>query len=161
ECNDFERHFRLHADIPGTFTGGWFDPFSSAMTGHYAAMARQNKSYQRLIMGPWNHVAMRGDTSYVGDVDFGKDSVWGVQHYFQEQLRWFERWLKDRPTGVEEDPPVRLFVMGGGSGRRTAESKLDHGGKWRSEREWPLARARPTSYYLHADGSLTLETPGA
>jgi NTE family protein len=36
---------------------------------------------------------------------------------------------------MREPPPVRLFVMGGGSGRRTAAGKLDHGGRWRAERE--------------------------
>jgi putative CocE/NonD family hydrolase len=159
EYNDFERHFARHADVPGTFTGGWFDPFISAMTGHFAAMARQNRTPQRLIMGPWTHVAMRGETSYVGDVDFGPDAVWGVAHYFGEQLRWFARWLKDEPTGVEGEPPVRLFVMGAGTGRRTPQGKLDHGGRWRTEREWPLARTRSTVLYLHADGSLRAEAP--
>jgi predicted acyl esterase len=56
---------------------------------------------------------------------------------------------------------VRIFVMGGGSGRRTELGKLDHGGHWRDEQEWPLARAVPTTYYLHGDGSLRLEAPGA
>jgi putative CocE/NonD family hydrolase len=160
ECNDFERHFGRHADVPGTFTGGWFDPFAAAMTGHYAAMARQSASPQRLIMGPWTHVAMRGETSYVGDVDFGPEAVWGVGRYFPEQLRWFDRWLRDVPTGVEDEPPVRIFVMGGGSGRRTAQGKLDHGGRWRREGEWPLARARPTPFYFHPDGGLHPEPPG-
>jgi putative CocE/NonD family hydrolase len=154
ECNDFERHFHRHADVPATFTGGWYDPFSAAMCNHFAAMARQNRLPQRLIMGPWNHVAMRGDTSHVGDVDFGPASVWGVRRYFEEQERWFDRWLRDRPTGVDEEPPVHLFVMGGGTGRRTAQGKLDHGGCWRQEREWPLARARLTPFFLHSDGTL-------
>ena len=51
--------------------------------------------------------------------------------------------------------------MGGGSGRKTAGGKLDHGGRWRDEHEWPLARAVQTDYYLHADGSLGPEPPGA
>ncbi len=160
ECNDFESCFARHADVPGTFSGGWFDPYAVAMCNHYAVMARQNTAPQRLIMGPWTHVAMRGDTSYVGDVDFGPEAVWGVRRYFEEQLRWFERWLKGAPTGVEDEPPVRLFVMGGGSGRRTAQGKLDHGGHWRSEREWPPARARPTPFYLHGDGTLRREPAG-
>lgn len=160
EYNDFEHNFARHADIPGTFTGGWFDPFAFAMTGHYAAMARQNRMPQRLVMGPWTHVAMRGDTSYVGDVDFGPESVWGVLPYFREQLRWFERWLKELPTGIEDEPPVRIFVMGGGSGRRTPQGKLDHGGRWRAEQEWPPARTRYTPFFLHADGTLRPEPPG-
>jgi len=54
---------------------------------------------------------------------------------------------------------VRIFVMGGGSGRRTAAGKLDHGGRWRDEQAWPLQRAVPTPFYLHADGRLDRETP--
>ena len=56
-------------------------------------------------------------------------------------LRWFDRWLRDIDNGVEEDPPVRIFVMGGGDGHRTQDGRLFHGGTWREEREWPLARA--------------------
>lgn len=159
ERNNFERCFDRHADIPGTFSGGWFDPYVTAMTGYFAAMARQNSAPQRLIIGPWTHVGMRGDTSFAGDVDFGRAGVWGVRRYADEQLRYFDRWLKDEPTGVENDPPVRIFVMGGGTGRRTAEGKLDHGGRWRAENEWPLARAQYTPCYLYADGSLRAEPP--
>ncbi|MEJ7662127.1 MAG: CocE/NonD family hydrolase [Hymenobacter sp.] len=52
---------------------------------------------------------------------------------------------------------MRLFVMGGGSGRKTELGKLDHGGRWREEHEWPLARTRPTTLHLHGDGSLRTE----
>jgi predicted acyl esterase len=47
--------------------------------------------------------------------------------------------------------------MGGGGGRKTELGKLDHGGRWRDEHEWPLARAVPTAYHLHGDGSLRQE----
>ena len=64
------------------------------------------------------------------------------------QLRWFDRWLKDVRDGVGDEAPVRLFVMGGGSGERTPEGRLLHGGAWREEPRWPLARAVPTPFYL-------------
>jgi putative CocE/NonD family hydrolase len=51
ERNDFERYFERHADIPGTFSGGWFDPYATAMTDYFAAMARQNRTPQRLVIG--------------------------------------------------------------------------------------------------------------
>jgi len=54
---------------------------------------------------------------------------------------------------------VQIFVMGGGGGRKTELGKLDHGGRWRSENEWPLARAHPTPYFLDGDGSLRTEPP--
>ena len=64
ESNDFEQHFRRHADIPGTCSGGWYDPFAIATTRYYAVMARQNRSPQRLVMGPWTHGGMRAGVSF-------------------------------------------------------------------------------------------------
>lgn len=94
KCNNFVAYYAEHADIAGTFSGGWFDPYATAMTEYYTAMARQSRSPQRLVMGPWTHVGMRGEASFAGDVDFGPASVWGVTRYFAEQLRYFDRWLK-------------------------------------------------------------------
>jgi uncharacterized protein len=49
---------------------------------------------------------------------------------------------------------VRVFVMGGGSGRRTPAGRLDHGGKWRAAADWPLPQTLWTAYYLHSDRTL-------
>jgi uncharacterized protein len=155
ECNDFTRHFERHADIPVMLTGGWFDLFADATPVYYARMREQNAAPVRLIMGPWTHTQMRNGISFAGDVDCGSGAVWGSEHYFAAQLRWFDRWLKDLSTGVDAEAPVRIFVMGGGDGRRTREGHLNHGGRWRDEREWPLARTQLINYYLHADGLLS------
>jgi len=53
-------------------------------------------------------------------------------------LRWFDRWLKGIQNGVDEEPPVRVFVMGENI--------------WRNENEWPLARTRYTPFYFHSGG---------
>ena len=140
--NDFTRFWHEHADIPATMTTGWYDPFPHADSEYWAAMTAKNESPQRLIIGPWSHVGMRGDATWTLDVDYGPTSVWGVQRYFDEQLEFFNRWLPDDASGQPADEaPVKIFVMGGGSGRRTELGKLDHGGRWRDEQEWPLARA--------------------
>lgn len=157
--NDFERYFDRHRDCPGTFSSGWYDPYAVATTRHYAAMAAKNTTPQRLLVGPWTHETMRQDVSYAGDVDFGPDSVLGNAGYNALRLRWFDRWLLDIPNGIEDDPPVRIFVMGGGSGRKTIKGKLDHGGFWRIEREWPLARTRHVTYYLRQGNRLSPEPP--
>lgn len=159
KCNNFEAFYADHADIPSCFSGGWFDPYATAMTTYYSRMAQQNHTPQQLIMGPWTHVGMRGDSSFAGDVDFGPASVWGVQRYFVEQLRYFDRHLKGVTDATVNDPPVRIFVMGGGDGHRTTQGKFFHGGQWREEQEWPLARTQYTNYYLHRDGSLRPEAP--
>jgi hypothetical protein len=54
---------------------------------------------------------------------------------------------------------VRLFVMGGGDGRRDTEGRLRHGGRWRDESDWPPARMRPTRWFLHPGGGLGPEAP--
>jgi uncharacterized protein len=159
--NDNTRFFPDHADIPATISTGWYDGFPHADTEYFAAMAAKNTSPQRLVVGPWSHVGMRGDVTYTLDVDFGESSRWGVRRYFEEQFEFFNRWLPDGAPGQPVgEAPVRIFVMGGGSGRKTAEGKLDHGGGWRDEQEWPLARAVPTVWHLHGDGSLRAEAPG-
>jgi putative CocE/NonD family hydrolase len=60
-------------------------------------------------------------------------------------LRWFDHWLKGRDTGMMAEAPIALFVMGANV--------------WRDEQEWPLARAVPTPWYLHAGGGLSMEAP--
>ena len=42
-----------------------------------------------------------------------------------QEARWFDQVLKGKKTGVLEEPPVHVFVMGGGSGLRT-----DQTGSW-------------------------------
>ena len=160
--HDYTRYWDQHADIPVTLSTGWYDPFPTADTEYFTAMAAKNTAPVRLVVGPWSHVGMRGDSTFCHDVDFGRQSVWGVHRYFEEQLDFFNRFLPDGATGQpEHEAPVRIFVMGGGSGRKTAEGKLDHGGRWREEHEWPLARRVETPYYLHEDGSLSTSTPAA
>jgi putative CocE/NonD family hydrolase len=74
--------------------------------------------------------------------------------YFGLRLRWFDRWLRGIENGVDREPPVRIFVMGGGSGRRNSAGRMEHGGRWRAERDWPLPGTVFTPYYLHQDGRL-------
>jgi predicted acyl esterase len=96
---------------------------------------------------------MRATGSWHGDVDTGKASVWGNEIYNPERLEFFDRHLKGI-TVAEDDPPVRLYVLGTGDGTKTAEGHLNHGGYWRDEAEWPPARTQFQTLYMHEDGSL-------
>jgi hypothetical protein len=49
--------------------------------------------------------------------------------------------------------------MGGGTGRKNRDGRLDHGGVWRSEGDWPLPGSTYTRYHLHGDGSLSPAAP--
>ena len=129
DCNDFSAHFARHADIPGTYSGGWFDPFAIATTNYFAAMSKQNSMPQRLIMarGPTWARATRCPGRAKSTSGLTPSGVFRAS-----QQRWFDRWLTGVDNGVEREPPVRIFVMGGGDGQRNAEGRLNHGGRWRS-----------------------------
>ncbi len=152
-----DEYYAEHKDVPVYLLSGWYDSYSRAVTENYTALSAQKRGPLRLIMGPWVHGVATMAQSFAGDVDFGPEAP--LDDYNGFRLRWFDRWLKGLDTGVEQEAPVRLFVMGGGSGRRNAEGRLDHGGHWREEQEWPLARAVATPYYLHGDGTLSPEPP--
>jgi uncharacterized protein len=55
----------------------------------------------------------------------------------QDQLRFFDYWLKGIDNGVMDEPPVKLAIR---KGRDEIE--------WRQEHEWPLARTRWTRLYF-------------
>jgi len=162
DCINFEAHLDRFADVPTVLRCGWYDAFALVHGEIYPRLADRRKTPLRLIFGPWIHNSC--DRSYAGDVDFGASAALdgGAGPSFNElRLRWFDRWLKDAPTGVDNEPPVRIFVMGGGDGRRNHEGRLQHGGQWRSEQAWPLAHARPTPYYFQAEGQLSPDRPPA
>ena len=159
-CN--ELYFDQYADIPQLHLGSWYDPYTRTTTRNYTGLAPIKNGPIRMVLGPWTHGAH--DVSYSGDVDFGPLSVVSgslADDYNHMRLRWFDRWLKDMDNGVERDAPVRLFVMGGGDGRKNADGRLNHGGRWRDERDWPLPRANDTAFYLHSGGGLSTQAPRA
>ncbi len=160
EAMEQKTRWKRFADIPCVFSSGWYDPFVAEVSEQFQALSKQSKAPQRLILGPWNHTAMRGGGSFVVEVDFGKSAAWGYGVYNAERLRWFDRWLKDIDTGVGRDPKVRYFVMGGGSGRRNAAGRLEHGGHWASAAAWPPP-AKATAWYLRTGGGLSTEAPKA
>ncbi|MYM84315.1 CocE/NonD family hydrolase [Duganella sp. FT50W] len=156
-----------HANFPAAASlhmSSWFDPYARTAIENFQGLLAAGKGPCKLILGPWTH----GDRSrsWNGDVDFGAQSTLDgnlAQNYLALRLRWFERYLKQE-TSAPDDAAVQLFVMGGGSGKRNADGRLDHGGHWRSEATWPLSRTVPVAYYLHASGSLSpepdVEAPG-
>ena len=57
-----------------------------------------------------------------------------------EQLRWYDYWLKGIDTGIMKEPPVKLCI-------RTSVRDC----QWRFENEWPLARTNYTRFYLTSE----------
>ncbi|MGH8650279.1 MAG: CocE/NonD family hydrolase, partial [Burkholderiales bacterium] len=57
---------------------------------------------------------------------------WAGYHY--EMLRWYDHWLKGMDTRVMEGAPIQLYIHGDD--------------RWRSEKEWPLARTQWREFFL-------------
>jgi putative CocE/NonD family hydrolase len=136
----------------------WWDPYPLTATANYMGLKRAGRGPQRLILGPWTH----GDRSLTrfGDVDFGPAAsldAWAGD-WRAYRLRFFDHVIKDTPL---HEPAVRVFVMGGGSGRRTPEGHLDHGGEWLTAEDWPLPGTDFVRFHLHADGGLDPAAPSA
>ncbi len=161
--DDYWQRWRIedhypHITTPALHIGGWHDIFLLGTLRNFVGMRSQAqdataRNGQRLIVGPWHHGPF-GEMS--GEFFFGLGASGPAIDTDGIQLRWFDHWLKGQRNGAEQDPPVRIFVMGRN--------------EWRDEREWPLARTQYTDYYLHSggqantaagDGSLSPAAPGA
>jgi uncharacterized protein len=57
------------------------------------------------------------------------------------QLRWFDHWLKDEPTAAISGSPFTFQAIGSS--------------QWFHTREYPVAEATPTRFYLSEPGRLT------
>jgi uncharacterized protein len=147
----YERHHEIRA--PALILAGWHDLLLGADLAHYTQMktsAATEEARQRtkLIVGPWAHGLF---FNVVGELDFGLRAS-GIFVDLKEDLtalhlRWFGQRLKGMTTGIDEEPPVKIFVQG-----------LN---RWRYEDTWPPTRAVSTPWYLSRGGRLRPEPPAS
>jgi putative CocE/NonD family hydrolase len=149
-------HVNEYADVPVLHITGWYDSWTRQVAMNYEALSKNLKSAQRLVIGPWVHGGQNSNVA--GEVEFTPEAGIDLLGF---RLRWYDRWLRGDHNGVDDDAPVLLYIMGTGDDRRSPAGRLRHGGFWRAEREWPLARTKPTHYFLSSDGTLTRSTPSA
>ena len=152
-----EEYYAAHADVPTSLLSGGYDAYTRATTDNYRALRQRKRGPVRLIVGPWTHGVTTVHAAHAGDVDCGVEAP--LDHYDGVRLRFFDAALQGLDTGLFAEPPVRLCVLGGGSGRQLRSGRRDHGGHWRDEATWPRARARPPTYYLHGAGRLDPAPP--
>ena len=153
----FEEYIDDYPDIPVCFTTSWYGFHSWATFEKYRRLKGRLKSQIRVISGVWLHKTdLWGVSTRSGEVEFGPDATIPIEDI---RLRWFDHHLKGLTTGLEDEPPIELFVMGGDDGSRTPDGFLVHGGRWRREAVWPPSRAVDTNFYLGECGSLSDASP--
>ena len=143
--------------VPALNIGGWFDIFLLGTLTNYQGMKKrggsaQARQHQRLLIGPWSHGGFGG---IFPEHDYGLFASADAADFTGTHMRWFDHWLKGGENGVEQDKPVKIFVMGPNI--------------WRQEDDWPLPDTQFRSYYLHStghantaagNGTLSTEAPG-
>ncbi|MFI4936047.1 MAG: CocE/NonD family hydrolase [Caulobacterales bacterium] len=135
--------------IPIYNVGGWYDIFNSGNAYNFAWLQNQGakgaRGNQKLYMGPFGHGPLSGDLAYPGaDNGFAAND---------QEMRWWDYWLKGIDNGIMDEPPVRYLMMAGA--RKGAYSPKNH---FVEAANWPPA-SREVRYYITADHGLTTKAP--
>jgi putative CocE/NonD family hydrolase len=138
-------------DLPVLHITGWYDDVLRGTMVAWDMMQANQRANQQLVVGPWPHHA--NSTRGISELGFGPDSVRADMEYFY--IRWFDKWLKGKSNGAENDPAVRYFTMGEN--------------EWKTADTWPPKTSVEQTWYLHSEGnasspgdgaSLTTQKPG-
>ncbi|MFC6335589.1 CocE/NonD family hydrolase [Pseudomonas sp. CCM 7891] len=153
-----EGHYQNLPDIPVLFMSSWYDAYVSSTLANYAAFSKNSSHSHQLIMGPWLH----GDRNitHSGDVEFGPQAAFDGQvdsNWLDCRLNWFEHSLK--ATHPSTAAHVKVFLMGGGSGAKDQNGRMQHGGRWLNSSQWPLPHSESRTLYLTASHQLSSLRP--
>lgn len=124
----------MKSRVPMLTLAGWFDAFVEGSTMVHATTRVSNKG--RMVARPVYHQGV--SPAFAASIGADSTPLALVRLSREEELRWFDRWLKGKDNGVDREPPVRLFVMNGG---------------WRSDSIWP-PRGVNTTLFIGAQHSL-------
>lgn len=133
-------------EVPSLFITGWYDSLvheNFKLFNGWTKNARTEEARKKtkMIIGPWSHQVSPWGRAPIGpngeyqDRTFGLGAHWDI---VDMHTRWYDQQLKGIDTGIDDEPPIKLFVMGAN--------------EWRFENEWPLARTEWTKMYLHGTG---------
>lgn len=149
------RHKYDQVAVSAYFVTGWYDNLMNDTFRNFEgwrtkAMSQEACENTKLLVGPWHHGGI-GSPEPFGDIGFGPHAAVNIPDL---HVRWYDARLKGIDTGVDEEPPLKIFVMGDNV--------------WRYENDWPLGRTKFTEFYLHGgghantmsgDGSLSRQPP--
>jgi predicted acyl esterase len=117
---------------------GWFDLFSEGPIDAFEALQHTGRVHLRI--SPGGHGAM-------GGLKFPSSPVPGGL-----KIRTFEQWMTDPDANVKTESTLVYYLMG------DVKDESAPGNIYKVTSKWPVDHT-PTSYYLHADGSLGKAQP--
>jgi putative CocE/NonD family hydrolase len=135
--DDFWKHGSVQEDYssiktPVLAVSGWADGYPTAVFKLVENMRTTCKG----IIGPWGH-------------KYPNQGVPGPAiGFLQECKRWWDHWLKDIDTGVDQDPDMRLFLQ---NSEKPAPHFDNRSGRWLGIPEWPANGIVSQRYFLKND----------
>jgi putative CocE/NonD family hydrolase len=128
-------------DVPVWMVGGWADGYTNAIGRTVSRLANGGKA----LIGPWPH-------------SFPQNAAQGPRiGFLHEAARWWDRWLRGDRNGIDEEPPVQVWMQ---EPARAEALASDRPGRWITEPAWPPPSVRPARLFLHDDGDLSPEVGG-
>ncbi|MFJ3382964.1 MULTISPECIES: CocE/NonD family hydrolase [unclassified Curtobacterium] len=149
--DDYWRHGSAsedYADISAAVlaVGGWADPYRDAVL----RLVEHVDAPVKGIVGPWSH--QYPDRGLAPGPSIG---------FLQESLRWWDRWLRDIDTGVEQEPALRAWIN---DPEPPAPYYAERTGRWVGAASWPSTSTAPRVLPLEAlrggrDGRVVVDSP--
>ena len=161
--HDYTRYWDQHADIPATFSTGWYDPFPAADSEYFASMAAQEHgpaAPRHRPVEPRRHARRRrpsATTSTSGRERLGRRSATSRSSSRSSTAGC----RTTRPAAPEDEAPVRIFVMGGGSGRRPRRASSTTAAAGATSRSGRSRARVPTTSTCTATARCVAEPPPA
>ncbi len=127
-------------ECPVYLVGGWSDGYTNAIF----RMLEGLSCPRRAVIGPWEHV-------------WPEQGVPGPAiGFLQEEIRWWDHWLKGVDSGIMDEPLVRAYVQDSEPPRTAYDTRQGH---WVAEADWPTPNVGEQTLYVTAHG-LTQMVPG-
>ncbi|MEQ8397287.1 CocE/NonD family hydrolase [Thalassobaculum sp.] len=115
--------------VPTLSVSGWVDGYVNPVF----ELLENAQAPVKALLGPWGHryPHIARPHPAIG--------------FLQEVLRWWDRWLKDLPTGVEDDPALRAYIQ---EPYVPVPSAPEREGRWLSVPAWPPVGSLTRVLYL-------------
>ncbi|HVM14184.1 MAG TPA: CocE/NonD family hydrolase [Egibacteraceae bacterium] len=132
--DDYWRHGSINEDYtavtcPVMAVSGWADGYSNAVFRLLEGLEVPRKG----LIGPWSH-----KYPHLGEPG-------PAIGFLQEVVRWWDHWLKGRPTGVMDEPMLRIWMQ---DSVLPSTGYQERPGRWVGEWSWPSTHIESCRFQL-------------
>lgn len=120
--------------VPAFLIGGWYDGYRDSVP----RVLEGCRVPRRAIVGPWDH-------SFPHRVSMGPAIEWRA-----DAVRWWNRWLRHEPNGIEDEPPFAVYIRD----HHPPGGLEQIPGHWRLEPGWPPDGLEERALWLGLDRAL-------